>query len=83
MKKNAQATIEFTLAFICTILFLILSCNLFVWMNHCLVGRQRAYEDSRQEAGAGLEVSDGQSGTPGKADFYTPPKLDVFSSGGR
>ena len=74
MKTKAQAIIEFTLAFICAILFLILSCNLFVWMNHCMVGRQVGYENSRVDAG---------HSNPGNEDFYTPPTLHVFSSGGR
>jgi len=74
MKNNAQASIEFSIAFVCAILFLILTCNLFVWLNHCLVRRQVAYEDSRVEAG---------HSSPGRTDFYTPPRLNVFSSGGR
>ena len=74
MKNKAQASIEFTIAFVCTILFLILTCNLFVWLNHCLVRRQVAYENSRKEA---------TRSTPGRDDFFTPPQFNVFSLGGR
>jgi len=74
MKNNGQASIEFALGIICAVLFLILTCNLFVWLNHCLVRRQVAYEQSRQEAG---------STNPGREDFFVPPRLNVFSSGGR
>jgi|GEM_PF-2087994 len=74
MKTKAQATIEFSIAFVCAIVFLILTCNLFVWLNHCLVRRQVAYGDSREEA---------TRGNPGKDDFFTPPRLRVFSKGGR
>ena len=75
MKNKGQASIEFTLGTICAVLFLILTCNLFVWLNHCLVRRQVAYEQSREEAG--------NSTNPGREDFYVPPRLNVFSSGGR
>ena len=77
MKRIAQSTIEFTIGFVITILFLIITCNLFVWFNNCLVKRQAAYEDSRAEA------ANGNSGNPGKADFYKPPTLNIFSPGGR
>lgn len=83
MKNRAQSSIEFVIGFVCTILFIILTCNLFVWFNHCLVRRQVAYEDTRKEAGSGLETSGSYTGNPGKADFYTPPRLDVFKLGGR
>jgi hypothetical protein len=76
IKKKSQSSIEFVIGFVAAILFLILSCNLFVWFNHCLVRRQRGYEDSRERAT--WSVSPG-----GQEDFYTPPKLNVFKSGGR
>lgn len=75
MKNKAQASIEFSIGLVMAILFLIITCNLFVWLNHCLVRRQVAYEDSRVEAAGNKN--------PGKADFYTPPQLNIFSSGGR
>lgn len=89
MKIKAQSSIEFTISFIITILFLIFTCNLFVWFNHCLVGRQKAYENTRVEAGDGRDQTilfgliTIKQGNPGKEDFYTPPKLSVFSPGGR
>ena len=75
IKIKAQSTIEFSIGFIAAILFLVLTCNLFVWFNHCLVRRQRAYEDSRVRATT--------TGNPGQENFYTPPRLNVFRSGGR
>lgn len=87
MKKRAQSTIEFTIGFIITILFLILTCNLFVWFNNCLVSRQRAYENTRVEAADGRVPSWWEfwreQPNPGKDDFYTPPTLSIFSKGGR
>lgn len=82
-RKQAQSTIEFTISFVITLIFVVLTCNLFVWLNHCLVRRQRAYEETRVRAGRGLETRDNIVGNPGEANFYTPPRLDVFSSGGR
>lgn len=75
MRIKAQASIEFSIAFICAILFLILTCNLFVWLNHCLVRRQVNYEDSRVDAASNAD--------PGRSDFFDPPELDVFRMGGR
>ena len=75
MRNKAQSSIEFTLAFVCTILFIVLTCNLFVWFNHCLSRRQVSYENSR-------EAATQDRNNPGKYDF-TPPELNVFSLGGR
>lgn len=71
---NAQSSIEFSIAFVMAILFLILSCNLFVWINHNIVQRQRAYENTRVAAGYPIE--------PGKSDFYTPKRINLFVPGG-
>jgi hypothetical protein len=77
MRNNAQSSIEFSIAFVCSIVFVILTCNLFVWMNHCLVGRQVAYENTRVEAGGRNEARVGRS------NFYDRQDLNVFRSGGR
>ena len=91
MRKKAQASIEFTIAFVCTILFLIFTCNLFVWLNHCLVRRHVAYENTRELAGRGVGNRDGLPAIPGHGSrteapniggFYTPPELKIFKSGG-
>jgi len=79
MKTKAQATIEFSIAFVCAIVFLILTCNVFVWLNHCLVERQVEYGNTREEASRSPEAAVG--GNPGVYD-YEPPPLDVFSPGG-
>jgi len=68
--NKGQASIEFSLAFIIALLFLVLTCRVFVWFGGTLLRRQIAYEGSRQEAG---------STNPGKTDFYTRPNLDLFS----
>lgn len=73
MNKNAQATLEFTLVFVITLLFVLLTVNLFVWFNHCMVRRQVAYEETRSMR---------DSSQVGKTDFFQPPKLNVFAPGG-
>ena len=74
--NKGQATIEFTLAFVVTILLIVLTANVFAWVNHCIVRRQVAYENSRTLAGS-------SGSNVGKSDFFTPPKLNVFKLGGR
>lgn len=71
---QAQASIEFSIAFVLAIIFLVITCNLFVWLNHNTVQRQRGYEDSRKEA-ANID-------NPGKLDFYTRKKMNLFTPGG-
>ncbi len=66
---KGQASIEFSLAFIIAILFLVLTCRVFVWFGGSLLRRQVAYEDTRVEAG---------SSNRGRLDFYQSPTLDLF-----
>ncbi len=87
MNRKAQSTLEFTLVFVIALLFIFLTVNLFVWFNHCMVSRQMAYENTRSEAGTTKETTlfgliTTRQGDPGKDDYYTPPKLNVFSPGG-
>ena len=49
-KISAQSSIEFVLAFVMCVLFLYLATNLFVYLNHSLVQRQRDYDASRVAA---------------------------------
>lgn len=73
-KTQAQASIEFSLGLVTTVLFLFLTCNLFVWCCHNIVQRQIAYEKSRAPAAS--------NDNPGQLDFYTPDKMNLFKSGG-
>lgn len=74
MNKKAQATLEFTLVFVVTILLIFLTVNTFVWLNHCMVRRQVGYEGTRTEAG---------SSNVGNSNFFARPTLNVFKLGGR
>lgn len=83
--RKGQASIEFSLAFIIAILFLVLTCRVFVWFSGNLLRRQLAYEGTRQDAGGGpvekelfLGIKIKTRGTPGRTDFYQTPKLDLF-----
>ncbi len=91
-QAQAQSSIEFSIALVCAVLFLFLSCNLFVWLNHNIVQRQKAYKETRLMAGRGSKVSDGAvtGGEPGKLNFYCQgddcyikqKNLNVFVPGG-
>jgi hypothetical protein len=67
----AQSTIEFTIGFVMAILFLYLTSNLFVYLNHSMIARQQAYENTRVEAASSPTRSDGFHGNPGRLNFYT------------
>jgi hypothetical protein len=85
MKTRAQVTLEFSLAFVITMLFVVLTFNLFVWFNHCIVQRQVAFENSRSSAGNCTGDNCQDPGIVGDSDFFTRPTLptlNVFVPGG-
>lgn len=55
-KVKAQVFIEFSLAFICAIIFLFGVTQLMVWFGGNIVRRCRAYDDTRTKAGDGSTV---------------------------
>jgi len=64
--NKAQASIEFSLAFVLALLFLFCTCNLFVWLNHNIVQRQIEYENTRIIAATSPEAGpDSQGNSPG------------------
>lgn len=74
-KIRAQVFIEFSLAFICAIIFLFGVTQLMVWFGGNLVRRYRAYDDTRTAAGTGATVS-----SPAVQNFYdqTANPLRIF-----
>ena len=80
MRARGQSTLEFTMVFTITILFVILTANIFVWINHNMVRRQVEYEQTRTQG------ENGDIASVGKTDFFTPdnklPELNVFIAGG-
>ena len=72
-KQKGQSSIEFSIAFVVTILFLVLTARLFVWFGGSLVRRQLQYEDTRREAG--------QPASAGRPVYEEgeAPELDLFS----
>jgi len=62
-KVKAQVFIEFSLAFICAIIFLFGVTQMMVWFGGNLVRRYRAYDDTREAAGDGAT-------TAAQVDFY-------------
>jgi len=73
VKVKGQVALEFTTAFICAILFLVLTALVFVWFGQNIVNRHKAYEQSRVYAGNPATWSEFDS-----INFYTPSKLDIF-----
>ena len=71
---KAQSSIEFSLALISAVLFLVLTCNFFVWCGHTIVQRQVAYEASRVNAAS--------NNNPGQLSFYAPSAMNLLKSGG-
>lgn len=72
-KVKAQVALEFIAAFICTILFLVATTQIFVWFGNNIVQRHKKYEITRPTVAA-----DGTTAAPPKIDFYPPSKLDIF-----
>lgn len=72
---------EFTLAFMLLLLFLVLITRLFVWFNGGLLRRQLSYEATRVEAGTSEKdtINTPTGGNPGTLSFTTETKLDILS----
>jgi len=86
-KVKAQVALEFITAFICTIIFLVLTTQLFVWFGSTIVNRQRAYESTRSMVLIQVEppsypAMSGPTETPQfvvpEKDFYPSSKLHIF-----
>ncbi len=86
-KVKAQVSLEFVTAFLCTILLLVLTTQLFVWFGNNIVNRQKAYENTRAILrkeipclncfpGFGAAEKEYELILP-KGDFYTPPQLNI------
>ncbi|MCK5494208.1 MAG: hypothetical protein KAJ14_13945 [Candidatus Omnitrophica bacterium] len=65
--------IEFVSAFIVLLLLLVGITKIFVWMGSTIIGRNRAFEDSRTKAGNYANTND-----PTVVNFYTKKDLKVF-----
>jgi len=71
--SKAQATIEFTIAFIACIILLMGITKVFVWVNQCIVERQVRYQETRSDP---LGFKNDHKNID---KFYTtPPKLKIF-----
>ena len=79
---------EFTLAFMLLLLFLVLTTRLFVWFNGGLLRRQLSYEATRVKAGTSVNDTINnddpatpavESGDPGTLAFVAARKLDILS----
>ena len=71
-RHQGQVVIEFVSAFIVLLLLLVGITRIFVWMGSTIIGRNRAFEDTRSAAGYSKTIDD-------NIDFYTKKDLDVFN----
>jgi len=73
-RHYGQVVIEFISAFIALMLLLVAITKIFVWMGSTIIGRNRAFEDSRTKAGNSATVDT-------TLDFYNktsfPKKEDL------
>lgn len=71
-KIKAQVVIEFTLAFVILVVFLIATTRVFVWLANDTVNRHKAYEATRSAS----------TSQPPAVDFYNnatgKKPLDIF-----
>lgn len=65
-KLQAQATIEMTVALIASVILIIATAKLFVWLNKCIVDRQAQYENTRTIPRTKI------------VDFYKPERLELL-----
>jgi hypothetical protein len=70
-KVKAQVIIEFGLAFVILVVFLLATTRVFVWLGNGIVNRHKAYELSRSAIG-GPPLVDFYNATTGKKP------LDIF-----
>jgi hypothetical protein len=79
--KSAQVSIELTVALILITVLILGSARIFAWLNQCMVERQDAYDATRDTPVVDDTYDqdhDGRTDDKIAADFYTPPKLNIF-----
>jgi len=72
---KGQASIEFSLAFILALFFLVLTCRLFVALNGNMINRQQDYENTRVSAGS----INPNTNTANLLEFHAKARLDILS----
>jgi len=72
---KGQASIEFSLAFILVLFFLVLTCRLFVALNGNMIRRQKYYENTRVSAGS----INPNTNTANLLEFHSQARLDILS----
>lgn len=78
--RRGQAAIEVTLGLLACFMLFLCTIQLFVWINRCIVERDRSYENTRIQAGG---YATGLQPEPGKAfqdddrhtETWTPPEF--------
>ncbi len=49
-RRPAQVTLEISIGLICTLLLIVASAKIFIWVNELLVAKQKLYESQRVAA---------------------------------
>lgn len=73
--RAGQTAIELTLAVMASVVFIVCSFRVWVWLVRDIVERQEAYHATRFVAGREPAVG----GDPGKLDYYRQRRLSVFN----
>ena len=71
---QGQASIEFSLALILSLFFLVLTVRLFVMLNGNMILRQQDYENTRVLAGSTIPETNANL-----LGFHSPTRLDILS----
>ncbi len=76
--KKAQVTIEFALAFMLTILFVVLTAKVLAWMGGSIIKRHKAYENSRTIVGCPGNQANCTMNLTDKFYDESANKMDLF-----
>jgi len=70
-KSGGQTAVELTIAIVASLMFIVASFRVWVWLVTTIVERQEAYQQTRRRSARHAE--------PGKLDYYTPRRLRIFN----
>ena len=72
-RQRAQVAIEFTIALLCLVVFLVATTKIFAWFGNSIVQRHNDFEDTRVAAAT-------KATTDSQIDFHQKQDLDIFQN---